>query len=161
LKSIKITEKLGQKYEIGKGLYEYGIFLKNHGRSDEARKKLEAAYLIFKEIGSRDYLNKAGKALGIEEIEFYESPDSMQRLKRRETLSSIIKVSQTISSILQLEVLLEKIVSLAMETIGAQRGYLFIKNEESENLELKVRKSVLENTIVLWNISLNPLSAYP
>ncbi len=143
LQSIQLADRLGQKYESGKSHYEYALFLKNTGKFGEAKKNLESAYILFKEIGSADYLKRVSDILGISENgREEEAVDSIQHLKNRERLSSIIKVTQTISSILHLDQLLNNIVSLAMETIGAQRGYLFIKNEESGILELRVKSDI-------------------
>ncbi len=141
VKSIELSRRIGRRYEQGKSYYEYGKFLMNLGRKEEAGKNFESAYSLFKEIGSKVYLEKAMDKLGIKEGEKDENFYSIEKLKTREKLASIIKVSQKISSILEINSLLESIVSLAMETIGAQRGYLFIKGE-SGNLELKVKKNI-------------------
>jgi len=143
IKVCELYNKAGVKYELGKCNYEYGLFLKNLGRTEEAKKNLESAYLIFKEIGARGYLEKVSRELGITELTEGDSSGSIYRLKNKERLSTIIKVSQTISSILNIDTLLKSVVSLAMEVTGAQRGYLFIQEGNSELL-LKIKKSINE-----------------
>ncbi len=147
LQSININTKLGKPHDLALGLYEYGKLLKETGRAEEAKKRIESSYIILKEIDSKVYLKRVSDMLGINEKEEKDDMDSIQKLKYRERLSSIIKVSQTISSILNLDLLLKNIVTLAMEITGAQRGYLFIKDEVSGELVLKVKKFINEGKI--------------
>jgi transcriptional regulator with GAF, ATPase, and Fis domain/tRNA A-37 threonylcarbamoyl transferase component Bud32 len=144
LKSIEHCRKIERKYELGKSHYEYGKFLKQTGREEQAKESLESAYIIFKEIGSQVYKKRIVALLGIEEEGEKEGIASIQRLKSQERLDSIIQVSRTISSILNLELLLENIISLAMEITGAQRGYLFIKEKDKDELVLKIKKCIAD-----------------
>ncbi len=60
----------------------------------------------------------------------------------RQRLSSVIKVSQDISSILNLDTLLEIVMGKAIEVTGAQRGILFIYDEKSQALAVKAYQGV-------------------
>lgn len=137
LQSIEHCKRIERKYELAKGLYEYGIFLKQINRDTESKEKLESAYRIFKEIDSKVYLMRTSDLLGItEEI------TSTERLMERQRLSSIIKVSQDISSILNLDELLDNVMSKAVEVTGAQRGYIFIHNDKTKKLEVRASKGI-------------------
>jgi sigma-B regulation protein RsbU (phosphoserine phosphatase) len=70
----------------------------------------------------------------------------MQRLADKQRLSSLIKVSQDISSILNIDILMENLLSKAVSVIGAQNAYLFLKNETTGQLELKLSKNISSDT---------------
>lgn len=57
-------------------------------------------------------------------------------------LTSIIKMSQRISSILDINELLEHIMITAVGVTGAQRGYLFMVDEKTQELEIKASQNV-------------------
>ncbi len=144
LQSIDLSRKLGFKYELGRSLYEYGKFLLGMGKIAAAKRNLESAYYVFTEIDSKVYGHKVAKLLGIDENSDNVGIASIKRLKDQERLASIIQVSRNISSILFLDLLLKNIISLAMETTGARRGYLFIYENEKNKLELKIKKGIHE-----------------
>jgi len=145
LYAIDLSRTTNFRYELAMSLYEYGMFLRERGRTEQANKNLESAYTVFKEIDSKIYLGKTAELLGIQDPEEKEGIASIQRLKHQERLASIIQVGRKISSILNLELLLRHILSLAMEITGAHRGYLFIKDEEKDELVLKIKKSIDHN----------------
>ncbi len=57
-------------------------------------------------------------------------------------LTSIIKMSRRISSILDINELLEHIMITAVGVTGAQRGYLFMVDEKTQELEIKASQNV-------------------
>lgn len=136
--SIEHNDRLGRRYEIARSLLDYGNFLESAGKTDQARRKWESARRIFMEIGSRVYAQKAADLLGINE----EDSTITQRFMDRQRLSSVIKVSQDISSILNLDTLLEIVMGKAIEVTGAQRGFLFIFDEKNQALAIKAYQGV-------------------
>ncbi|HPI88119.1 MAG TPA: SpoIIE family protein phosphatase [Spirochaetota bacterium] len=132
LQSIETLDSAGRQYELAKSFLSYGLFLERSGRSAESKKKLESAKAIFSEIGAQEYITLVSKKLGVES-DVYSDPSGSYDQQR---LSSIITLSQDISSVLDLNNLFEQILSKAVEETGAQRGYLFLKNAEGDDLEL-------------------------
>jgi serine phosphatase RsbU (regulator of sigma subunit) len=61
---------------------------------------------------------------------------------REKNLSSIISISQHISAILDIEELLERIMVTAVGISGAQRGYLFMFDEKSQELEVRASQNI-------------------
>ncbi len=148
LKSIKHCRLINRRYEFAKSNYEYGKFLQQTGRAETAKKHFESAFIIFKEIDSKVYINRTRRILGIGENAEQEGIASIQRLKNQERLASIIQVSRNISSILILDLLLKNIITLAMQITGAQRGYLFIKDEAQDKLVLMIKKYIHDEKTV-------------
>ncbi|MFH1767989.1 MAG: AAA family ATPase, partial [Candidatus Omnitrophota bacterium] len=122
LKSIVRARKLGQRFELAKGHYEYGLWLKDMEKEKESRKELEKAYAISKEIGAKLYIKRAADLLEYKDTDI--TTDTYQeRLRTQQEMTSLIKVSQHISSILRLDELLEKVMDSALEVLGAQSGF--------------------------------------
>ncbi len=68
------------------------------------------------------------------------------------TLEALIAIAHTINSIERSEVLLEKVLEVAMETLGAERGFILLKSgEKAEGFEVKssfnFSHSQLDNTV--------------
>ncbi|MCK4906115.1 MAG: protein kinase [Spirochaetes bacterium] len=142
IEAISLCRKRNLQYDLAKSLYDYGLFLKYKGREIDTMFNLEYAYKIFKGIDSKLFLQKTGDLLGIKE-----EHRAIDRLKDKQKLISLIKVSQNISSILNLNDLLKQIISKAIEVTGAQRGHLFIVNDKTKKLEIKASTSPLNGKI--------------
>ncbi|HOO70354.1 MAG TPA: SpoIIE family protein phosphatase [Spirochaetota bacterium] len=138
--SVEQFSNYGRKFDTAKSFLMYAMFLRRTDRVSESISKFEAAYRLFVEIGAETYV-KIVSALLTDEQEQPGEKDSISYLDRHK-LSSIIKISRDITSILNLDELLSKIMENAVEVTGAQRGFLFIKNEDSGSFELKVSNTV-------------------
>lgn len=140
-KSIEHLTKIGRPYELAKTYYEYGVFLNSQDDKAKAKSYFQQAYDIFKKIGARIYVEKTSDLLGVKQ----ETADTAQdRLVKQQELSSVVKVSHYLSSILDLDALLEKIMDICMETAGAERGFLFLysDNDNQEELDIKVSRNL-------------------
>ncbi len=138
-KAIRLSAELGRRYEMAKGLYEYGIFLQARESADSAETRLGLALQIFKEIGAAAYVRRLEAILGITRGD---DISSIRMMIDRQRMYSIIRVSQDISSIMNLDDLLEKVMAVSIEVTGAQRGYLLIADEETGELRIAANKNV-------------------
>ena len=138
-KSIQHSSLIGRRFEMALGLYEHGIFLKQGGRDEYANSRLQIAYQIFKEIGASAYIKRAEGLLG---IEAEADSSSIKSLIDKQRMYSIIRVSQDISSILDLDELLEKVMSTSIEVAGAQRGVLMMLDDATGELETIIERNV-------------------
>jgi GAF domain-containing protein len=75
-------------------------------------------------------MTKYGDLLGIREED---SSSSLERLQYKHRFASISRFSQDITSILDPAKLLERFLARAIEITGAQRGYLFLWDEDSRD----------------------------
>ncbi|MBN1409300.1 MAG: substrate-binding domain-containing protein [Spirochaetales bacterium] len=62
--------------------------------------------------------------------------------KANKTLTEVINLSRDISSILNIDILLERIIGKAMETVNARRGCLLIRNKITGSLEIRVQNNM-------------------
>ena len=153
-RSIEQTLALDRKYELGKSYYEFGNFLSSIGRCEKAKEKWQEAHKVFTEIGAKIYIKKCRDLLGIEikdEIAEGESKvTSQDRLKTERRMNTVLETSRYLSSILDLDELLDKIMTSTIELVGAERGALFLYPDADENkphkLEIKVLQDVKGGT---------------
>lgn len=149
LAGLRHTEKMGRKYETGKTHYEYGMFLENINRRGDAKTQWENAYAVFKEIGAASFMKRCAGLTGEKE----ERKEETERISPQERLSiaremeAVLNTSQSLSSILDLDELLEKIMDSTTELVGAERGILLLypdSPERARKLEVKVMRNVKE-----------------
>ncbi|MDD5066360.1 MAG: SpoIIE family protein phosphatase [bacterium] len=138
LKSIAQTKKTGRRYELGRSLYEYGNLLQGAGRPEDARQRWKEAYEVFREIGSKHYVERCAKLLGMSTEPEKKELSAQERLAVERRLSTLVTVSHHLSSILDSEELLSRIVDSAIEVSGAERGFLFLYDEEKSALQVKI-----------------------
>ncbi|MFH1074329.1 MAG: GAF domain-containing protein, partial [Candidatus Firestonebacteria bacterium] len=150
-KSIEQAGKIGRKYVLGRAYFEYGNFLKSRNKEESAYYNWQKAHKIFREIGSREYVRECGELLGYgnEEAKVPEEltplTNAQGRLKTERRLNAVITTGRSLSSILDMEELLEKIVDCTIELTGAERGVLFLypeDREEDSELEIKVTRNI-------------------
>jgi len=141
-RSIDYGRYYKRNYEAGRSLYEYGVFLKDTGHHGEARENLEEAYRIFKKLGAKLYESRAASMLGLENYITSTEERFTRDLSYAQRLLSIIELSREISSLLELEELLDKITSVAIEVSGAQKGFLILKNEKTGKMEVQASRGL-------------------
>ncbi|MBI5206831.1 MAG: diguanylate cyclase [Candidatus Firestonebacteria bacterium] len=149
IKSIEYSKKIGRKYELAKCLYEYSIFLKSIKRDNDSFNNLLSAYNIFNEINAKKYIqlcNVLSKTIKIKDMNMEENSNkSNETISKERDLSIILNITREISSILDLNELLNRIIDRTMELVGAERGVIFLYSDEiseKKSLEIKVTKNI-------------------
>jgi signal transduction histidine kinase/tRNA A-37 threonylcarbamoyl transferase component Bud32 len=144
LRSITHHKKINLHYEFAKSCFEYGNFLKKNA-NNEAIIYYQQAYQIFLKINEKIYCQKCRELLGITE-ETKKSLNELtvqDRLKSDRRMETVLINSRDISSILDIDELLKKILDNAIELVGAERGLLLLYPETGEKkLQLKVLRNI-------------------
>jgi diguanylate cyclase (GGDEF)-like protein len=150
-----LREHTEDTYRLGYILMEMGSFLlheKDVGYQEKAKKYLTEAQNLFKDIGAKaDYkktLLIAGikEQLPLEQEIFHEQETTpQQRFSSERKIMAALETSRYLSSILDLDELLEKIMDKAIELLGAEKGILFLYPEDRnlpKALEVRVSRNV-------------------
>jgi anti-anti-sigma factor len=76
----------------------------------------------------------------------YRRPESLLVFTRKEKryLESLLSVTKTIESVFHLDELLEKIMDYAIQVTGAERGFLFLYNENQEGVKLEKKRGIID-----------------
>ncbi|MCI5222370.1 MAG: hypothetical protein D3924_06795, partial [Candidatus Electrothrix sp. AR4] len=130
-----LREQTEDSYRLGYILMEMGSFLLYSNDADhrsKAKQYLAEAQNIFKDIGATaDYKNTL-TLLGIQEIlpseqEIFHEQETtpQQQFSSERKIMTALETSRYLSSILDLDELLEKIMDKAIELLGAEKGILF------------------------------------
>ena len=138
------------------------------GRTDEAVTLIREARFCFAKYGADEKVKALEENYGelFQESSHAEAPETMTpTAKARETvtgsgtqtldLASVIKISQSLSSEVDLRTLLEKMINLSIENAGAQMGFLILENELDNKLYIEAAGKVDEDPVVLKSIPLD------
>ncbi len=144
-KAIECSERLGRRYEAAKGYLEYGMFLDAAGRRWEVPGNFQKAYELFSDIGAKAYANKCETLLSKDADEktypvgktYPAGPAARDRLRSERRMNTVLAAGKYISSILNLDELLEKIMEGTVELVGAERGVLLLYPEDGGVLSAK------------------------
>ena len=144
-KSIKHCSAINRRYELGYSLFEYAGFLKNLKRENDYLRNIKKAYNLFAEIGAKEYIKKCDEIIGneLEKSIGYSEDKNIDLLIVSNKFDAVVRTGRVISSILDIDVLLEKIMDNAIELLGAQRGIVLLYPEKGDKkLEVNVVRNI-------------------
>jgi serine/threonine protein kinase/serine phosphatase RsbU (regulator of sigma subunit)/tetratricopeptide (TPR) repeat protein len=136
-KSIEVLTRKGMRLQLALTYYEAGKWMLEDGTpplsppstgEKEAQEYLEKAAELFEEIGAMLYLKRTQELLGIPSPEGEgEYDDDSQRLTERREREALMQVAQQMSSIRDLDELLNRILDEIMRVMGAERGFVMLR----------------------------------
>ncbi|MCL6591588.1 MAG: AAA family ATPase [Firmicutes bacterium] len=145
-RSIELAQKTGRKFELAKSYFEYGIFLLSRGKTWAAKSNWLMAYELFHAIGAKSYIPKCKERLETLNVHtqppLFEDGSNRNRLTSKRRMDAVFTLSRIISSILDLDELLERIMEICIESIGAEKGILFLYPEGGGNLNMAAGKNI-------------------
>jgi signal transduction histidine kinase len=149
LKSIEHDHKINRKYELAKDYLEYGNFLDSLKKTTEARENWRRAHEIFESIGAAGYTQKTAVLLkdNQRKVVFFDELTAKDRLKIERRMNTVLTTSRYISSTLDIDELLERIMEICIEVVGAEKGILFLYPEGNDNLVIAVSKNLSNQEI--------------
>ncbi|MDD5067432.1 MAG: SpoIIE family protein phosphatase, partial [bacterium] len=130
------------KYRLGHLLMQKASFLIKEGFSDNnVHTMLLEAKELFIQSGAKLDLTRADKLLKNLSTSG-EAIDSREALTQRRHLESLLSVTRAIGSEFNLNELLDKILDYSLKVTGAERGFLFLYNENETALSLRLFKGL-------------------
>jgi two-component system sensor kinase len=141
-RSEKLLVQQGKIYELGKTVLEAASWKLREGGVKDAD-EFQKAIDIFRKVGARLDIEMARKYLGLQDA----TEGLKQNLRNEQRqLSSLFKMSRTISAILDLDRLVIQISDLAIEFTGGERGYLFLRGPDG-NPQIRCARGTDHNEI--------------
>ncbi|MFO0724304.1 MAG: AAA family ATPase [Myxococcota bacterium] len=146
--AIAHATRLGQRYELARARSTFGRWLMSSPEGEEAgRSELEAAVETFRSLSAQHDLQQALQSLGLA-VEEHGVQLAGAELGERRQIASLFKVSELVSSIRDVEVLLDKVMDIAIEATGAERGFLMLADQtEASALSVRAARSADRRTI--------------
>ncbi|MBN1899679.1 MAG: protein kinase, partial [Spirochaetes bacterium] len=150
-KGIRFTEKYGYKYELALLYLEFGERLYKEGYNNVYDKEKGEDFILkaknmMEKVAALPDIKRVNRILGLEEkkIEITTEVTPRERLQLEREMTTVLDTITFISSILDLDVLLEKVIDKAMQLSGAERGILFLY-PEAEKQERVLKPRVVRN----------------
>jgi len=141
--AIKFSKTHHHNYQLGMCYYDWARFLlkqKDPTFQNKAISLLREAHQIFVKCGALLDQKNTEKLLGIKEEKkpsiSEETTTTSVSLAEKSRQISLIEATHLISSILDLDLLLEKILQLSIKMSGAQRGFILLYHPQTKKLEL-------------------------
>ena len=152
LRSIEVFQKLGAHYELGRAYLDLGRFLFEQGKEDDALEWLVRAETLFEQVGTATELEAVRSLLPRAEPEGAEGEVRDRRLfVEQRGLASILEVMRNVTTTLELDELLRRVVDSIIQLFGAENGFLLLMEEEAQTgekrLEVKVALNVHKEAI--------------
>jgi serine/threonine protein kinase/signal transduction histidine kinase len=143
-RGIEYSKKLGRQYEAAKGYFEYGLVLESLGKQREALENFQKAHELFDGIGAKAYVKKCEAVLPKEPSgeRLSGGLTARDRLRYERRMNMVLATGKHISSILDLDELLKRIMEDVVELVGAERGVLLLYPEGGEKLQARVFHNV-------------------
>jgi len=147
--SIHILKKLGAEYDLGRTLLDLGCWMHKKGiegltigsTTKSPLQCLAQAKEVFQKSGAKKDMVRANELIHKEEKRGLGLPEKEDRL------FALYRISQIINSILDPDELLTNLMDLVNLELKAQRGLIFLTNEKTNRLNLKVARNVDKETI--------------
>jgi Nif-specific regulatory protein len=139
-RSIEFYRKLGPDAGgIEFALFEYGRYLSGRDSTESSRYLQEAARILSRKPATAKVRRTLAKIESLQKstgLRFYlPEDDSGRREKEHEDLRRILEITKAINSETELGNLLERILGIAIETSGAERGFIALADEEQWKYE--------------------------
>ncbi|MBP5426425.1 MAG: diguanylate cyclase [Clostridiales bacterium] len=122
--SIRVLYKFNDQYMLARVYTDYAKFLNDNGDKERCTENLEKAYIIFSKIGAQKYIDKIRKHFNLI-INEQEKISMAKKVKYAAQLEIVLKLNQHISSMLNINDLLDKVLKIAIEYTGATGGCIF------------------------------------
>ena len=129
------------KYECAMLEYEYGQYLHNKHKLNEARFQIFDAYMTFSNISSVFHAKECEKIINEKFHESFRNNSLMQsiasqrnRMNVDRKVNTLLRLGERLTSTLELDELQRKILQDAVEMVGAERGILFLYPETGDKV---------------------------
>jgi len=139
LQSIENAQTLKARFELAKTHFYLGLVKQKGASPRQAIRHYREALLIFQKLGVRRYMSK------IEE-QLHKLETTLEHQESSE-LFTLYTMSQILNSLRDVDVLLEKVLDLAIELLHAERGAVILYKEEQDDFEMKIARSMEKQTL--------------
>ncbi len=139
LHSVEDAQALQARYELAKTYFFLGLVKQREHQTRQAIRYYREALMIFQRLGVKRYMSKIQKQL--QKLE-----STLERQESSE-LFTLYTMSQILNSLRDVDVLLEKVLDLAIELLHAERGAVILYKPNQDELEIKIARSMEKQTL--------------
>ncbi len=139
VQSIEILKKLPARYELAKTYFMRGTTKQKGLRVRESIRYFRESLMIFQKLGVKHFMSRIEKRL-----------ESLQAvLDRQESaeLFTLYTMSEILNSMHDLDLLLERVLDLAIDMLHAERGAIIFYDWEQDDFQVKIARSMEKQTL--------------
>lgn len=144
-KSEQIFKSIDSEFELAKTFLEMGKTYYRSNQETEANQFMTRANTIFKKIGAKKQLLQLETI--VQEIREYSLPYLYGIEEKKGEMATLYRMSQIITSILDLKDLSERLLDMVIESVKAERGLLILCDQFSREIHIKVARNFSSNSI--------------
>lgn len=138
-RSIEILKNLQARYELAKTYFLLAVTQQGRYRARDAIRYYKESLMVFRKLGVKKYMSRIEKQL-----------ESLQTtLERQESaeLITLYTMSEILNSMRDLDLLLEKVLDLAIEMLHAERGAIIFYDRERDHFQVRSARSMEKQTL--------------
>jgi len=139
LQSAMDAQGLQARYELAKTHFYLGLIKQKGAASRQAIHHYREALMMFQKLGVKRYMSKIEEQLRKLET-------SLERQESSE-LFTLYTMSQILNSLRDVDVLLERVLDLAIELLHAERGAVILYKAEQDEFEIRIARSMEKQTL--------------
>ena len=139
LQAVENAQALRARYELAKTHFYLGLIKQKGASPRRAIRHYREALMMFQKLGVKRYMSKIE-----EQLRKLES--TLERQESSE-LFTLYTMSQILNSLRDVDVLLEKVLDLAIELLHAERGAVILYKADEDDFEIKIARSMEKQTL--------------
>jgi len=139
LQSVENAQTLQARYELAKTHFYLGLIKQKGASPRQAIRYYREALMTFQKLGVKRHMSKIEEQLRKLET-------TLERQESSE-LFTLYNMSQILNSLRDVDVLLEKVLDLAIELLHAERGAVILYQAEQDDFEIKIARSMEKQTL--------------
>jgi Nif-specific regulatory protein len=139
IRSAEDAQALQARHELAKTYFYLGLVKQKGASPRQAVRHYREALMLFQRLGVRRFMSKIEEQLRQLETTLEDQESS--------ELFTLYTMSQILNSLRDVDVLLEKVLDLAIELLHAERGAVILYQENQDEFEIKVARSMEKETL--------------
>jgi serine/threonine protein kinase/tetratricopeptide (TPR) repeat protein len=144
--AISHCKKYNQKYQLAKVYYDFKINMNNNAYDKTSKQYLETAYMLFSEMDTGLYMERCKSLLNTNNCEDTLRDNSYKKSYEYSIrMSSVVSKSQQLSSILDYDELMNKIIDTIKDVTNADSVYILLNDKKSNQMKVESTSEVIND----------------
>jgi Nif-specific regulatory protein len=139
LQSAENAQALQARYELAKTHFYLGLVKQKGASPRQAIRHYREALILFQKLGVKRYMSKIEEQLRKLETALGDQESS--------ELFTLYNMSQILNSLRDVDLLLEKVLDLAIELLHAERGAVIFYREDRDEFEIRIARDMEKQTL--------------
>ncbi|HEX9062603.1 MAG TPA: histidine kinase, partial [Clostridia bacterium] len=148
-KAIEMAKAIERKFELGKGYYELAKLFDSINKKEDADLYYLGAWKTFEGICAQNYIKKLSNMAVIKHEDSKNDSGtfpSWEKLMLERKLKTLLETNKYSLSIINQNELFERVMDSAISLLGAERGFMFLYENDTEEKKLVLKTARFPTT---------------